>query len=192
MPPHIEIKKERSVRIDAELWHTSYCLLKAGQENELGSTHQFRASLIFTAFAFEAYLNHIGPAVIKSWPEIERKLAPHEKLSLVCERLSITIDWASRPWQCIKQLFRFRNSVAHGRGEQLKESSREPIQHYQRSLYELPLTEWEKYALEKTALRTREDVQQASELIQTKCGKSSSFPFMHGMQFVSASYKQES
>jgi hypothetical protein len=191
MPPHVTIKKERIVRIDAELWHTSECLLIAGQERELGCTHQFRARLIFTAFAFESYLNHIGPSVFASWPEIERKLSPHEKLSLLCERLAVTVDWSSRPWQSIKALMRFRNTIAHGRGEKLKESYKETSEHYYRGLYELPLTDWEQYGSKENAVRAREDVLKVTELLQAKTGSIDHLPFFPGIQSGSATYVTE-
>lgn len=188
MPSHIVVKKERTVRVDAELWHTSECLLLAGQECELGSAHQFRASLIFTAFAFEAYLNHIGPSLFTTWSDIERKLTPQGKLSLLCECLAITTDWSSRPWQSIKALFRFRNTLAHGRGEQLQEDVKRSVQHYQREIYVFPLTEWEKFASAETALRAREDVLQVTELLQEKSNRHDNIPFLHGAQGVSATH----
>ncbi len=191
MPPLVVVKKERKVRIDAELWHTSECLLKAGEEHELGSTHQFRASLIFTVFSFEAYLNHIGPSIFASWSEIEKKLSPQEKLSLLCERLVISPDWACRPWQSIKALVRFRNAIAHGRGEQLAEIHKESVQNYQRSLYEMPLAEWEKYGSQENAQRAREDVLQVAELLQAKTGNFEHLPFFFGMQSGTASYVAE-
>jgi hypothetical protein len=191
MPSHIVVEKERLVRIDAELWRTSECLLNAGQERERGCTHQFRASLIFTAFAFEAYLNHIGPGVFASWPEIERKLSPHEKLSLLCEQLAVTVDWSSRPWQSIKALMGYRNTVAHGRGEQLKESYKENAEHYHRRFYEIPLTDWEEYGSKENAERAREDVLKVTELIQAKTGSLDHLPFFPGSLSGSATYVSE-
>lgn len=54
------VTKERDVRTHAELWHTSNCLLESGKQVREGSAHQFRASLVFRAFALEAYLNWQG------------------------------------------------------------------------------------------------------------------------------------
>ena len=67
MSTNVAITKARTVRIDSELWNTSEWLLKAGQERAIGYAHQFRTSLVFTAFALEAYLNHIGPLFLKTW-----------------------------------------------------------------------------------------------------------------------------
>ena len=54
----VEIKVEikRDVRIHADLLHTSCSLLQFGKESERRSFHHYQASLVFTAFALEAYL----------------------------------------------------------------------------------------------------------------------------------------
>ena len=82
----VVVTKERNVTTYAEMWHTSYCLLVKGQEELKMSVHQFRASLIFTAFTFEAYLNHIGAKIFSCWEDLER-LSPKEKLNVIAERL---------------------------------------------------------------------------------------------------------
>lgn len=68
----------------SELWHTSNCLLNAGQQSAEGSAHQFRASLVFRAFALEAFLNWLGPQLIPHWQYLER-LKPREKLDLLTD-----------------------------------------------------------------------------------------------------------
>jgi hypothetical protein len=56
MRPRVKITKEGKVRIDAELWNTWWCLLRAGQEQQLGNGHQFRASLaVGIGGVFESY-----------------------------------------------------------------------------------------------------------------------------------------
>ena len=76
------VNKEREVKTYAEMWHTSCCLLKKGLEEPEGSFHQFMASLVFTAFTLEAYLNHIGPKIFKCWGDLER-LGPREKVNII-------------------------------------------------------------------------------------------------------------
>src|SRR5215831_18522427 len=106
------VKREREVRIHAELWHTSNSLLKAGQLRKEGSGHQFRASLIFRAFYVEAFLNWLGPQMIPHWKYLER-LSPREKLDLLTDLIELKTDYGSRPWQIVKELFGFRNTLAH-------------------------------------------------------------------------------
>jgi hypothetical protein len=180
MKKNVQVRKERSVRIDAELWQSSWCLLRAGQENQLGCDHQFRASLIFTAFSLEAYLNHVGPLLLESWERIERKLMPIDKLKLLSEFLKIKADWSARPWQTLQGLMSFRNSLAHGRGEDLCEEYCDSLDDYQKKFYDFPRTEWEKYATEKMALQARADVESVANLLHRCHGKLPSLPFLTG------------
>jgi hypothetical protein len=59
-PLSLSVAVEREVITYSHMWHTSECLLKRGQEQEAYSFHQYMASLVFTAFTLEAYLNHLG------------------------------------------------------------------------------------------------------------------------------------
>ena len=67
---YVHVKKKRDVNTYALLWHTSWCLLEIGKNQSEGSFHQFLGSLAFTAFTLEAYLNHIGPKLFKTWDDL--------------------------------------------------------------------------------------------------------------------------
>ncbi len=121
------VTKQRDVRIHAELWHTANCLLDAGQAEPKASAHLFRASLVFRAFYLEALLNWLGPHLLPHWTYLER-LKPREKLDLLNGLIHITPDYASRPWQIVKDLFTFRNTLAHGKPENLKTESLEDLE----------------------------------------------------------------
>ena len=150
---------ERDVRTYAEMWHTSGWLLKVGQENPMGSNHQFRASLVFTAFTLEAYLNHIGSKLFKSWDDLER-LGPKEKLSIIAEHIGLGIDYSRRPWQVMKELFGFRNDIAHGKSITLTTSEAVPLKKHTDTIYpQFIRTKWEKYCNQKNAERARDDVE---------------------------------
>jgi len=74
----VAVKTEREIIAYSHMWHTSDCLLRRGQEQKAASFHQFMASLVFTAFTLEAYLNHIGSRLFQCWNDMER-LGPNEK-----------------------------------------------------------------------------------------------------------------
>ena len=93
------------------------CLLQKGIELPKGCSHQFRASLVFTAFALEAFLNHIGHNLFKCWDDLERRLGPREKLNIIAERLQVDVNYGILPWQIVKDLFDFRNEIAHGKSK---------------------------------------------------------------------------
>src|SRR5262245_47164042 len=140
------VTQERDVRTYAELWHASRKVLEAGIREPVGSSWQFLASIVLTAFAFEAYLNHVGPTVLSSWEGLER-LSVSAKLDLLCEVLKVKLpgDKSRRPKKTIAELFKFRNTLAHGRTKTIKAAPKrlnpESVDdHFSRRL----LTDWER------------------------------------------------
>ena len=191
MKKKIVTTKERQVRTYAEMWHTSKCLLKKGQENALGSTHQFMASLVFTAFSFEAYLNHIGPKIFECWQDLER-LGPKEKLNVITERVGLKVNYGVRPWQVMKDLFGFRNDIAHGKSINISTREEVPFEKYkEESVHVFAPTRWEKYCNQKNAEKAREDVEQMVHAIHSASGIKDEYPFVQGMQIGTASLVEE-
>ena len=181
----VSVKKERDVITYAEMWHTSLCLLERGQEQVKASTHQFRASLVFTAFTLEAYLNHVGRELFNCWEDLER-LGPREKMNLIAEHLEVPINYGNRPWQIMKELFGFRNAIAHGKSTTFKPPTKvvsaeeeEPVEEW------IAQTEWEAFCTEKNAVKARKDVEKivtiTYEAAKTK-GCDTGYPFVKGMQ----------
>ena len=112
-------------------------------------------SLLLTAFTFEAFLNHLGDKRIKFWEEIER-IGVMNKYSVLCKELNLEPDFSKRPYQTLKLLFRFRNSIAHGRsmvldGKKIILSEDEPWDHE-------PKTDWEEFCTEAIAERRVENL----------------------------------
>ena len=160
-PRKVVVTKQRTVHTYAELWHASDCLLAAGIENPEGSTFQFLSSAILTAFAFESYLNHVGLATFTCWEQLDR-LPPWSKMELLCEELGVAFPdgIGARPLQTIAKLLNFRNTIAHGR---LQEIKAKPImrttENYYSAYHEELLTDWERLVqTDKFAKRAREDV----------------------------------
>ena len=180
------VEKEREVTTYADIWYTSLCLLKKGQREPKGSYHQIMASLVFTAFTFEAYLNHIGKKLLSCWNDLER-LSPREKLNVISERLGIPVDYGIRPWHVMKELFQFRNDVAHGKSIPVRTKevlSLEKAEEDDRP--GLIKSRWEKYCTLRNAIRAREDVDKMVHLIHAAAGFKDDFPFVSGFQLGSS------
>ncbi|MDP1708334.1 MAG: hypothetical protein Q8L89_04640 [Gammaproteobacteria bacterium] len=161
------VSKKRVVHMYSELWHASRCVLDAGVREPQGSSWQFLSSTVLTAFAFEAYLNHVGPSVISCWRQLER-LPPWAKFELICETLKVrfTENSGERPLQTIVKLLEFRNTMAHGRSGEIKQKyeKRDVNDQLDSYLGQRPLADWEQ--LIKTdafAKRVREDVEAVLE-----------------------------
>jgi len=182
--PKTIVKKQRDVRIHSELWHTANCLLRSGQENAEGSAHQFRASLVFRAFALEAYLNWLGPQLIPHWQYLER-LKPREKLDLLTDLMKVKPNYGSRPWQIVRELFDFRNTLGHGKPESLEMESLENSREFLDGKIDFARTDWENFADERNAIRAREDVEKIATLLYEKANLKHSGPrgpFSFGFQ----------
>ncbi len=188
----VVVTKERNVTTYAEMWHTSYCLLVKGQEELKMSVHQFRASIIFTAFTLEAYLNHIGAIIFSCWEDLER-LSPKEKLNVIAEHLNVEIDYGKRPWQLLKKLFQFRNDIAHGKSIKVKSEKILPLEEHSDDDFDklFERTRWEKYCTEKNAVRAREDVEAIVKIMHKTAGFENGFPFVSGFQLSGATVVDE-
>lgn len=159
----VVIEKERPLHTYAELWHASTCVLDSGIQNKEGSAWQFLSSLILTAFTFEAYLNHIGPQTIEGWQEFDR-LPPWSKFELLSKQLNVQFSSGRgmRPLQTIEKLLNFRNTLAHGRSQNINPN---PVIIGAKSnvglhMDEHPLADWEKLIRTSDfALQAREDIE---------------------------------
>lgn len=163
----VKVKKDRKVNTYIEVWETSYWTMRQAEDKYEGSYFQIMASLIFTAFTLEAYLNHVGQHIFICWDDLEQ-LSPQKKLNVVVEKLELKKDDSKRPFQTIKELFKFRNAVAHGKdvtltseeeiritGSRLDEHMRKPLE-----------AEWKKYCTLDNAKRAREDVESIAKNLQ--------------------------
>ena len=153
-----EVKRE--VRTFADLAQGADVLIKKTEQDQKGSYYTIMSSLLLTAFTFEAYLNHLGSKRVKFWEEIE-SIKVMEKYSVLCKELDVSPDFSQRPYQTLKALFKFRNSIAHGKSKILKETK--AISSQDDPYVHAPKTEWEEYCELDNAKRAKEDI---SEVIK--------------------------
>lgn len=105
----------------AAIFHIAEQLFETAEKQNEGRLLNLQVAPVFFAFSFEAYLNHVGEEEISYWSEIER-ISYENKLTVISKHLGLKIDKSRRPFQTIKDLFRFRNRLAHGRTEHLKKT----------------------------------------------------------------------
>ncbi len=190
-PGKIRIKKVRNFHTYTAFWHTSWCLLEKGKESSEGSFHQYLASLVFSAFTIEAYLNHVGAWLFKSWREYERALNPMQKLALICERLDIKPNYGCPPFQILTTLLPFRNAVAHGKTETLTFDQVLPADEKSNEVLHAWIeADWERFATLENAEAARRDIRTLVELMhdRAKFPEHLNFPFMDDGQSMSGDY----
>jgi hypothetical protein len=111
-------------------------------------------------------------------------------LGLLCDLIYVTPDYGSRPWQIAKELFAFRNYLAHGKPENLKTESMEDLNDFiDGKLGDKALTKWEPFSTEANAVRAKEDVEQIANLLYEKANVQHGGirgPFAFGSQIHSA------
>lgn len=167
-PPQVIITKQQTVIMYSKLWHASKCLFDDANASHDNSSNLFLSSLVMTAFAFEAYLNHVGKKTFKYWDKIER-LSPLSKLDILSdELLGVWYNIKDRPHSTIKKLFTFRDTMAHGRSSEIdaKPISRS-VKGYHAAYKEELLIDWEQLAATSVfPARAREDVRKILEQLQ--------------------------
>ncbi len=147
----------------AAIFHTGWHLLDMAERHELGRLLNLQAATVFFAFAFEAYLNHVGAEELPFWKEIDR-ISYKKKLTVLSKHLGFTKDVSKPPLKTILQLFELRNALAHGRTQNLtiKKTSKSPPPH-DAAWCLLP---WEQLT-PQTVRQYHDDVQAAIEQINS-------------------------
>ena len=107
-------KAEREVPIHPYLYEAAEDTFERSKGPGGGGPDQLMCSLVFSAFALETYLNHLGEIEIPYWDEIEG-IKALQKLKVLHIHLNMSFDPSCRPIQTAIQLFRFRNVMANGR-----------------------------------------------------------------------------
>ena len=144
-------------------------MLKIAEESEEGQLYTLVASLIFSAFTLEAYLNHLGKLRNKEWNEIERRHSKLEKYKLFAEAAQIKFDFSVRPYRTLKELFSFRDRMAHGRTTEEVIST--CIDMHEKRLPQIHAkNDWQVFATLETARQSIKDVELLIEELHSMSG----------------------
>jgi hypothetical protein len=154
-----------------------YFLNLAESEVE-GSFFSSQASIVFSAFTHEAFLNTLGAKIDKCWEGYEYS-SPEEKLKRICKCLEYKPNKGTRPYQTLEKLFRFRNLIAHGREETLKVEGMIVSKKETGGYLDAIESEWEKYCTIENARKAYKDINDIAVDIceQAKIERFAGFPF---------------
>jgi len=110
-----------------------------------GSFYWSLASIVFSAFAYEAFLNIIGQKVLTTaeWKKVDRA-SWKVKHRLLFKKLELTSDLLSEPESTLVELFEFRNRIAHGREEEVQVDGVSIADIRPLALQDATSAEWEK------------------------------------------------
>jgi hypothetical protein len=111
-----------------EFYPFCYLLIAAGNAiesaklRERGCNHHYATAVLFSAFAVEAAVNHVGSDHVPDWEKNERKMGGWKaKLDQLAARFGLVFDYQTRPAVSVKEAFEIRRNLAHGKtwvGEQ--------------------------------------------------------------------------
>jgi hypothetical protein len=119
--------------------------------------------MLMAYFAYEAYLNLVGPKVDQEAWKNEREFfgkRPYQgtagKLKRICEAIKIEVDRGKRPYQTIRELKKLRDFLTHGKPEsyayelEVKEEGETPDMFIGLSIYQMVRRESADRALKDT------------------------------------------
>ena len=178
---NIHIQKERKVISYVSFWRTSEVLLEKAQAEARGSYYLFMSSLVFSAFALEAFLNHVGAHTFQTWNDLE-SLTPRAKIDVVCEKLGLAPEWGSLPWQIVPEIIGFRNKIAHGKNALLTFEQTVSTDEYETLLHKFLTADWQHYATENNAVRVRAQLERLFQIIHKQAAIDGDILFQDGFQ----------
>jgi hypothetical protein len=96
--------------------------LKSAKLELPGRNYHYVTAVVFSAFAVEATVNHVGLDHVQDWAKKERRMGGWEKkLSHLATRFGLVLDFNPAPGKTVKDAFGVRDNLAHGKtwvGEQ--------------------------------------------------------------------------
>jgi len=169
----------KEIRTYYDLNHGSDALIRIANEFPQGSYFTLMSSILLRAFALEAYLNDIGAKTFVFWEEVD-SIRVLDKYNLFCKHLKIDADYSKRPYQTLKELFKFRNEIAHGRSQLINvtkevSSLEDPFDH-------IPKPKWKEYCNLKNAERVKKDIEKIITELHERLGLGK-YPFMDSVGY---------
>jgi len=146
----------------------SWTIFEIAKSSDVTQYYHIMMAMILSAFTLEAYLNHVGASLIKSWVILKEKLSPKEKLEFLSESLDIPVNFGERPFQTFITIFRFRNKLAHAETEFVEEEGEIIVKEGDPA--PRPLTEWEKQINIETGQRFLDDTKEMIKYLNEKTG----------------------
>ena len=141
--------------------------LDLARSDEAGRFFNLIASMLFTAFCIEGYLNFLGRIEIHNWEKIERRIGRKGRLRKLCDKLSINLDFRRNPYFTYLRIFEFRDLLVHSRVVRITSTG---IQEDMVSTPFYPKAKWEKLVSIKNAEKFFDLSAEMIRLLHTKGG----------------------
>jgi len=151
----LPFKGKGETRTHAHLWAATKRMFELAEDEKNSQLrYMTMSSMLYCAFTMEAFLNHAGALLIKTWFQKEERDGPKQKLKHIEKCLETSFDLSKRPFQTLSDLFVYRNWLAHGKTEIILEPT--IIKTSSGPDFEFE-SEWEKWTTYDNAKRFKED-----------------------------------
>ena len=164
-----EVSRSRKINMFGELSHANRVLLENAIRRNDGYFYEVMSCLIVCAFKHEAFINHLGYALIPNWDEFERE-RHYDKQNEIATKLGTSIDKGCRPFQTLHDLFDARDALAHGKPDLLIHDSRFESGACEELRRRKPLTKWESLCTIPFAQRAYDDTEEIAKSLWTAAG----------------------
>ena len=137
-------------------------------------------TIVYTAFAMEAFINHLGLHLDDDWTKKEKKKSKYIKLEDLKSQLSITTGKFDKPYKSINDAFHYRDLLAHGRTETIIDIRKVLLTETEKEKYTIE-NEWMELSTLENAEQIFTDTEEVIAEMYTTAGVGE-YPFLrlHG------------
>jgi len=113
----VQFSGSRETKTYVYLYKTAKNALSIAESTTEGRIYNLMTVYIFLAFAFEAYINHLGIKSISNWSKKERGWGQEGRRNRVFKKYNVLANYDEQPFSIIPIIFTFRDCLAHGNTE---------------------------------------------------------------------------
>ena len=137
--------------------------LEEGNKNEEGQFFHSMNTIVYSAFALEAFFNHLGEHFYDDWSKRERKLPKKKKFTTFLKKCNIDYSLNKEPFNSAIEAFTFRDQLAHGKTEEINISKTVELSEQEERFFTIE-NDWTEFCKIENANRIFENTK---ELIST-------------------------
>ena len=156
MKPPLEVTFNRPVQPHLHLCRVMRTAVEEAERCERDGPqdqvkHHATVAIVFCAFTLEAYMNYLGHHRLGDGWEDHLYDKHSRKLELLAAEIGMPLDRSRRPFNAYREVFNFRDEMAHGKVEQVK--SHKPVRTRLPVTPRPPQANWERVANARDARR---------------------------------------
>ncbi len=110
----IKFSGSRETKTFVFLYKTAKRALSEAETKDEARIYNLMTVYVFLAFAFEAFINHLGHKSFSNWAKEERSLGQIGRREKVFKEFGLAANYNELPYSVIPEIFLFRDSLAHG------------------------------------------------------------------------------